>query len=135
MIVDEAGGLHVCVHDRAAHELEAALLQILAQRVGYRRRGRHVGVAPEDVASILAEAKAATTRLLSDHRYLVEALRDALLEREELVEAEILEILHLAEADAVASGRIIVDLTDPTVRVTAPRHYIELESEIPGSGL
>jgi ATP-dependent Zn protease len=88
-----------------------------------------------EVETILAEAKAATTRLLSDHRYLVEALRDALLEREELVEAEILEILHLAEADAVASGRIIVDLTDPTVRVTAPRHYIELESEIPGSDL
>ena len=37
VIVDHARGLHVRVHDRRADELEAALLQVLAERIRLRR--------------------------------------------------------------------------------------------------
>jgi cell division protease FtsH len=47
---------------------------------------------------LLKEAKAAVKEQLDLHRPLVEALRDALLEREELIGAEILEVLREAEA-------------------------------------
>ena len=41
VVVHHADGLHVGVHDRAADELEAALLEILAERVGFfRGRGQ-----------------------------------------------------------------------------------------------
>jgi cell division protease FtsH len=43
---------------------------------------------------LLKEAKAAVKEQLDLHRPLVEALRDALLEREELIGAEILEVLR-----------------------------------------
>ncbi|MEY2433744.1 MAG: cell division protease FtsH [Acidimicrobiaceae bacterium] len=45
---------------------------------------------------ILAQAKADATRLLQTHRPIHSALRDALLEREELVGEEILEVIRLA---------------------------------------
>jgi hypothetical protein len=48
------------------------------------------------------------TNLLDQHRYLVEALRDALIERHELVGEEITDILEAAEA---VHGRVI-DLRD-----------------------
>ena len=47
---------------------------------------------------LLKEAKLAVKEQLDLHRPLVEALRDALLEREELIGAEILEVLTEAEA-------------------------------------
>jgi ATP-dependent Zn protease len=47
---------------------------------------------------LLKEAKLAVKEQLDVHRPLVEALRDALLEREELIGAEILEVLSDAEA-------------------------------------
>jgi len=47
---------------------------------------------------LLKEAKGAVKEQLELHRPLVEALRDALLEREELIGAEILEVLREAEA-------------------------------------
>jgi ATP-dependent Zn protease len=47
---------------------------------------------------LLKEAKLAVKEQLDLHRPLVEALRDALLEREELIGAEILEVLRAAEA-------------------------------------
>jgi hypothetical protein len=47
---------------------------------------------------LLKEAKAAVKEQLDLHLPLVEALRDALLEREELIGAEILEVLQEAEA-------------------------------------
>ena len=47
---------------------------------------------------LLKEAKAAVKEQLGLHRHLVEALRDALLEREELIGNEILEVLRQAEA-------------------------------------
>ncbi len=66
--------------------------------------------ARDAVEKILDDAKFEAKRLLSGHRYLLEALRDALLEREELVEEEILHILRTAEREAIAAGRVLVDL-------------------------
>ncbi|HZB71231.1 MAG TPA: AAA family ATPase, partial [Acidimicrobiales bacterium] len=51
----------------------------------------------EAVERILEDAKATARRLLETNRHLVEALRDALLEREELVGEEILDVLRDAE--------------------------------------
>jgi hypothetical protein len=51
---------------------------------------------------LLKEAKLAVKEQLDLHRPLVEALRDALLEREELIGAEILEALAEAEAGLAA---------------------------------
>jgi ATP-dependent Zn protease len=50
------------------------------------------------IESILAEAKADAVRMLDEHRHLVEALRDALLERNELIADEITDVLRAAEA-------------------------------------
>jgi cell division protease FtsH len=51
---------------------------------------------------LLKEAKLAVKEQLHLHRPLVEALRDALLEREELIGEEILEVLRQAEAGLAA---------------------------------
>ncbi len=48
------------------------------------------------VEELLAEQRDAVTALLEDHRHLVEALRDALLERHELVGSEITDVLEAA---------------------------------------
>jgi cell division protease FtsH len=58
-----------------------------------------------EVERILDEAKATTRRLLETNRHLVEALRDALLEREELVGEEILDVIRDAE-----DAHTVVDL-------------------------
>ena len=49
------------------------------------------------VEEILDDAKATARRLLETNRHIVEALRDALLEREELVGEEILDVIRDAE--------------------------------------
>ena len=59
----------------------------------------------EAVEGILEAAKAEVTRSLQENRHLVEALRDALLERDELVGEEILDVLRSAEP-------VVVDLRD-----------------------
>ncbi|MBW3668664.1 MAG: AAA family ATPase [Actinobacteria bacterium] len=59
----------------------------------------------EAVEAILETAKAAVTRSLQENRHLVEALRDALLERDELVGQEILDVLRGAEP-------VVVDLRE-----------------------
>ena len=41
--------------------------------------------------------------MLGKHRHIVEALRDALLDREELIAEEILDVIHAAER--VARGQ------------------------------
>jgi ATP-dependent Zn protease len=51
----------------------------------------------EAVERILDDAKATARRLLDTNRHLVEALRDALLERDELVGDEIVDVLQDAE--------------------------------------
>ena len=54
------------------------------------------------VDEILNVQKAKVTTYLTEHRYLVEALRDALLDRKELIDTEILEVLHEAETARLA---------------------------------
>ncbi len=78
------------------------------------------------VDKILDESKAEVTRLLMTHGYLVEALRDALLDREELVENEILDVLHEAETRAIRNGDVVVDLRDEQLRIYPDRERIEL---------
>jgi ATP-dependent Zn protease len=58
------------------------------------------------VEEILERAKAEAHRILVDHRSVAEALRDALLERDELVGEEILAVIATARADAD-----LIDLT------------------------
>ena len=65
------------------------------------------------VHQMLNDAKYDVVRLLTDHRYLVEALRNALAEREELVEHEITEVLREAEAAHLADDDVVVDLRNP----------------------
>ncbi len=66
------------------------------------------------VERLLQTQKATAKQLLLENRHLVEALRDALLEREELVGTEITDVL-----EAAAAAPRVVDLTDETAR--APR--------------
>ena len=58
------------------------------------------------VEAILDGAKAAVTEMLTDHRHVVEALRDALLERDELVGEEITEVIRNAGSPPVGSLQI-----------------------------
>jgi hypothetical protein len=62
------------------------------------------------VERLLQELKQEARVLVEDSRHLVEALRDALLEREELVGAEITDVL-----EAAAASPRVVDLTDGSV--------------------
>jgi ATP-dependent Zn protease len=83
-----------------------------------------------EVEALLDESKHSVTRMLEEHRQIVEALRDALLVRSELIGDEILEVIGRAVADPdvlprnlrdrprLADGR--VDRTgDGTGRATA----------------
>lgn len=60
------------------------------------------------VEALLDEQKQVVTALLSTNLHIIEALRDALLEREELVDREILEVI-----DAAQSVGGLIDLTEP----------------------
>ena len=64
--------------------------------------------ARDAVDSLLNEQKAIVVSLLRDNRHLIEALRDELLDRDELAEREILEVLDAAR-DA---GGATADLTE-----------------------
>ena len=80
------------------------------------------------VEGLLVEQKAVTSRLLADNMHLVEALRDALLEHDELVGAEITDVLRAAEVKhggPVGKGPIqvaasMIDLTALEPRVDSP---------------
>jgi ATP-dependent Zn protease len=65
------------------------------------------------VEQLLQENKTAVKALLAQHRHLVEALRDALLERDELVGKEIPDVLQQAAARATSP---VIDLVDATGR-------------------
>lgn len=82
------------------------------------------GQARTTVDQLLNDAKHEARRLITDHRHLVVGLRDALLEREELIGEEILEVLRDAEQRALAESGVIVDLRsgDPQIE----RDRIEL---------
>src|SRR4051812_31501699 len=67
------------------------------------------------VEALLQEQKAIAKRLLEENRHLVEALRDALVERHELVANEITDVLEQAAAAArapEASAPRVLDLRD-----------------------
>jgi ATP-dependent Zn protease len=76
--------------------------------------GRVLGDGPgrEAVERLLDEQKAAVVSLLQDNLHLVEALRDALLERDELIGSEIVEVLENASADAQPPLPLVIDLRD-----------------------
>ena len=61
---------------------------------------------------LLDDQKRRVVALLESNRYLVEALRDALLEREELVDRQILEVIE----EARAAREQVVDLREPAGR-------------------
>jgi cell division protease FtsH len=65
------------------------------------------------VERLLQANKQQVKALLQENRHLVEALRDALLEREELIGREITDVL---EAAAAAGPRAVIDLTEPADR-------------------
>jgi len=65
------------------------------------------------VESLLSEQKAYTLALLDANRHLVEALRDALLERSELIGREITDVLEAARDEAQARADVI-DLRERT---------------------
>lgn len=75
--------------------------------------GRVLGDAEgrQRVEALLAEQRAYTKRLLAENTHLVEALRDALLERSELIGHEITDVLEAAQA---ARNGTLIDLTEPT---------------------
>lgn len=56
------------------------------------------------VESLLVEQKERARELLAEHRHLVEALRDALVERHELIGHEITDVLERAAGGAAAGG-------------------------------
>ena len=62
----------------------------------------------EEVDGLLQGAKAEVRAMLEDNRHVVEALRDALLDRDELVGTEILDVI--ASAEPVAGGRPTLSL-------------------------
>jgi ATP-dependent Zn protease len=57
--------------------------------------------ARESAEAILDRAKVEVTRILGENRHVIEALRDALLERDELLGEEILDVIRMAEAPAI----------------------------------
>ena len=57
-----------------------------------------------EVERLLAYAKAQATKMLDDNRHVVETLRDALLDRDELVGAEILAVIRQAESQPLGIG-------------------------------
>lgn len=76
--------------------------------------------AREQLEQVLEDARATVRRLLSRHRYLVEALRDALLERHELIGDEITQVLVSAHAAATrSSGDEVPQLADEPSRPAA----------------
>jgi ATP-dependent Zn protease len=67
------------------------------------------------VERLLQDQKAAVRVLLAQNTHLVGALRDALLERRELIGREITDVLERAAAEAVPAPAVI-DLRDPVER-------------------
>jgi ATP-dependent Zn protease len=64
------------------------------------------------VEELLQEQKMKAKGLLESNRHLVEALRDALLERHELIGHEITDVLEAAAAAAIPPAPAVIDLRD-----------------------
>ena len=54
VIVDQAGGLHVCIHDCATDEFEAAFFEVFAERIRLCRRSGYIAVFLESILNRLA---------------------------------------------------------------------------------
>ena len=65
----------------------------------------------DELETLLAENRDVAARLVAENRHLIEALRDALLERHELVGGEILDVLEAANTGFAQEA---LDLTDPS---------------------
>jgi len=65
--------------------------------------------ARDAVEALLNDQKEIATRLLGENRHIVEALRDALLDREELVDREIIEVIEAVQQEA----GLMIDLREP----------------------
>ena len=83
------------------------------------------------VNELLHEQKAAVRELLSRNRHLVEALRDALLEREELVGGEILDVLAAADREQSATSARSTRAAKAKATRAARRTVIDLRDEVP----
>jgi cell division protease FtsH len=72
------------------------------------------------VEDLLQQQKVIVKALLEENSHLVEALRDALLEHEELIGREITDVLEKARAEHTPTGvpsgapHHVIDLRDPT---------------------
>ena len=98
--------------------LGSASIGALMEARGLRVVGRVLGDprGREMVEDLLRRQKAAARELLAEHRHLVAALRDALLERRELVGSKITDVLTAAR-DEHGSASPVVDLTAVPPRV------------------
>ena len=74
-----------------------------------------------EVESLLASAKSSVARMLEEHRAVVETLRDALLEREELIGEAILEVIRSAPAPALVPPASDDDGSAPMPGQLGPR--------------
>ncbi|NND01426.1 MAG: AAA family ATPase [Acidimicrobiia bacterium] len=83
------------------------------------------------VDRILLDAKHDTAAILADHRYMVDALRQALLEHEELIGDEIIDVLRDAETAALAGSTALVDLRDRNPRIIEIKKRDEDSSPTP----
>ncbi|MFC3686765.1 AAA family ATPase [Aquipuribacter hungaricus] len=77
-----------------------------------------------EVEALLHEQKGAVRGLLVQHRHLVEALRDALLERHELVGHEITDVLEAAAAQGPSPLGDVPDLQPAAVEVVDLRSVV-----------
>jgi ATP-dependent Zn protease len=64
-----------------------------------------------EVEDLLAASKASVTQMLDEHRHVVEGLRDALLQRQELIGDDILAVIRESQPSLAATG-----LRDPFTR-------------------
>ena len=98
-----------------AHGMEESLISYLAIQNSAFSDTNIVGRVLADtqgrqaVEEVLQKHKLRARELLTENRHLVEALRDALLERHELLGREITEVLQAAQA-----GPSTIDLRDPS---------------------
>jgi cell division protease FtsH len=69
-----------------------------------------------EVEDLLAQSKASALRMLEEHRHVVEALRDALLDREELIGEDILAVITGSQPEAP-----MADHRGPTLAASTQR--------------
>ena len=81
-----------------------------------------------EVESLLGASKDSVTRMLDEHRNVVEALRDALLEREELIGDDILEVIRESQPSGAPVGG---EQSDRTGRPDGVRHRISPDAPAP----